>query len=108
MPPIAATTPTRGAAPTLTDPTDLPSFRRVTARRLVATARALGARPELWAPHRAFSPDERHAVRVAATTAWEAWFLGWLPGQTTGLHGLGQRCTFQECPSDCAYRRRVH
>ena len=92
MPPIAATTPTRGAAPGLPGqaaPADLPSFRRVTARRLVATARELGARPELWAPHRAFSPDERHAVRVAATATWEAWLLGWLPGQTTGLHDHG-------------------
>ena len=89
MPPIAATTPRRGAAPAPTGPADLPSFRRPTARRLVATARELGARPELWAPHRGFSPDERHAVRVAATPTWEAWILGWLPGQTTGLHDHG-------------------
>ena len=89
MPPIAATTPRRGAAPAPTGPADLPSFRRPTARRLVATARELGARPELWAPHRGFSLDERHAVRVAATPTWEAWILGWLPGQTTGLHDHG-------------------
>ena len=92
MPPTAATTSSRGAVPATTGPAgsaDLPSFRRVTARRLVATARELGARPELWAPHRAFSPGERHAVRVAATATWEAWLLGWLPGQTTGLHDHG-------------------
>ena len=90
MPPIAATTPSRGAVPTgLADPADLPVLRSPTARRLVATARQLGARPELWATHRAFSPDERHAARVAATGTWEAWLLGWLPGQTTGLHDHG-------------------
>ena len=89
MPPIAATSPSRGAVPAPAGDPDLPSFRRVTARRLVATARELGARPELWGPYRAFSPDERHAVRVAATATWEAWLLGWLPGQTTGLHDHG-------------------
>lgn len=89
MPPIAATTTSRGAVPGPTGTADLPSFRRATVRRLVATARELAARPEVWEPHRAFSADERHAARVAATPAWEAWLLGWLPGQTTGLHDHG-------------------
>ncbi|HTE74423.1 MAG TPA: cysteine dioxygenase family protein [Actinomycetes bacterium] len=90
MPPTAATTTTsRAAVPAPAGPVDLPSFRRATARRLVATARQLAARPELWQPHRAFSADERHAARMAVTPDWEAWLLGWLPGQTTGLHDHG-------------------
>ena len=86
MPPIAATTPSRGAVPAPTGPADtadLPSFRRVTARRLVATARELGTRPELWAPHRAFSPDDRHAVRVVATATPGVYVAAWVEGPTT-------------------------
>jgi hypothetical protein len=89
VPPIAAATTSRAAVPAPAGPADLPLIRRATARRLVATARELAGRPELWQPHRAFSPDERHAARMAATPTWEAWLLGWLPGQTTGLHDHG-------------------
>jgi hypothetical protein len=85
VPPTATTS----TSPATEHLDDLPTFRRATARRLVATARRLAGRPDLWAPHRAFSPDERHAVRVASTETWEAWLLGWLPRQTTGLHDHG-------------------
>jgi predicted metal-dependent enzyme (double-stranded beta helix superfamily) len=71
------------------DLTELPAIRRVTARRLVAAAQQLAAHRSLWAPHVAWSADERPAVRLGSTATYEAWLLTWLPGQTTGLHDHG-------------------
>lgn len=68
---------------------DLPAMPRVTNRRLVSAAWRLAAHRGSWAPLVSWSPDERVAVRVGATSTYEAWLLTWLPGQTTGLHDHG-------------------
>jgi predicted metal-dependent enzyme (double-stranded beta helix superfamily) len=79
------------AIDTATIPTSshLPSLRRRTAGRLVRLARELSGHTDLWAPHVQFAHDSRYAVRVAATSDYEAWLLTWLPGQSTGLHDHG-------------------
>jgi predicted metal-dependent enzyme (double-stranded beta helix superfamily) len=33
--------------------------------------------------------DDRHAVRLLATPAYEAWVIGWWPGQSVPLHDHG-------------------
>ena len=96
MPPVAAPRTTdrhdNAADPSTPATYALPPLRRPTPRRLVAAARALASRPEVWQQHRSFDPRQRGAVRIASGTEqpeYEAWLLTWLPGQTTGLHDHG-------------------
>lgn len=44
---------------------------------------------DLWRPHVHHDPDERARVRLLATLAYELWLLGWMPGQSVGLHDHG-------------------
>jgi predicted metal-dependent enzyme (double-stranded beta helix superfamily) len=76
-------------APTSRVAVDLPTLRRVTARRLVSAAHDLATDRDRWSHLVAYSTDERLAVRLGATDTYEAWLLTWLPGQTTGLHDHG-------------------
>jgi predicted metal-dependent enzyme (double-stranded beta helix superfamily) len=60
--------------------------RAVTPARLVATAQRLVAEAEHWRHRVGFAPEDRTAVRIERTDEYEAWALGWLPGQDTGTH----------------------
>jgi mannose-6-phosphate isomerase-like protein (cupin superfamily) len=58
----------------------------MTPARLVATALRLVADAENWRHTVGFAVADRTAVRVERTHEYEAWALGWLPGQDTGTH----------------------
>ncbi|MFI7676471.1 cysteine dioxygenase [Actinophytocola sp. NPDC049390] len=52
-------------------------------------ARAYAADRTTWARLLRYDPDERFAVRVAATEEQEVWLMSWLPGQETDDHDHG-------------------
>ncbi len=52
-------------------------------RDLVAS---LAARPDLWAPHVAFSDDARHYVSLHRDGHVDIWVLCWTPQNDTGWH----------------------
>jgi hypothetical protein len=43
----------------------------------------------LWQPLVRHDPTERRPVRLLATERYEVWAIGWLPGQSAGLHDHG-------------------
>lgn len=67
----------------------LPHLSSPTPAGLSAVARVLATRSALWRPLVEFDADDRFYTRFAGGDGWEAWLLGWLPGQTTGLHDHG-------------------
>ena len=52
----------------------------------IAAAVAAGDR---WMPHARVDAIRRHHVRLLGTDAYEAWLLGWAPGQHVGMHDHG-------------------
>ena len=44
---------------------------------------------ECWVPHSKVDALRRHHVRLLGTDAYEAWLLGWAPGQHVGMHDHG-------------------
>lgn len=70
-------------------PPDLPALQGAGPTGLHLLARRVAERTDLWRPHVRFAHDNRWSVRVAVTSAYEAWLLTWLPGQSTGLHDHG-------------------
>jgi len=65
--------------------TDEPLPRRVCLQlaHLVADA------PWLWAEHVRHDPGGREPVRLLGTDRYEAWVIGWTPGQSVELHDHG-------------------
>ncbi|MCU1450694.1 MAG: cysteine dioxygenase [Acidimicrobiales bacterium] len=43
----------------------------------------------LWAPHAHVDATRRHHARLLVTDDYEAWLLGWAPGQHVGVHDHG-------------------
>jgi mannose-6-phosphate isomerase-like protein (cupin superfamily) len=52
----------------------------------IAAAVAAG---DCWVPHARVDVGRRHHVRLLGTEAYEAWVLGWSPGQHVGMHDHG-------------------
>ena len=50
----------------------------------------LARAPELWGPHAHHLPGDRRPVRLLATERYEAWVIGWTPGQAVDLHDHGE------------------
>jgi mannose-6-phosphate isomerase-like protein (cupin superfamily) len=44
---------------------------------------------EHWVPHARVDEKRRHHVRLVGTDLYEAWLLGWAPGQHVGMHDHG-------------------
>jgi predicted metal-dependent enzyme (double-stranded beta helix superfamily) len=43
----------------------------------------------LWVPHARVDASRRHHARLLVTDDYEAWLLGWAPGQHVGVHDHG-------------------
>ena len=52
----------------------------------IAAAVAAG---DCWASHARVDVARRHHVRLLGTDVYEAWLLGWAPGQHVGMHDHG-------------------
>jgi mannose-6-phosphate isomerase-like protein (cupin superfamily) len=52
----------------------------------IAAAVAAG---DCWMPHARVDAANRHHVRLLGTDVYEAWLLGWAPGQHVGMHDHG-------------------
>lgn len=44
---------------------------------------------ENWAAHARVDPARRHHMRLLGNDLYEAWLLGWAPGQHVGMHDHG-------------------
>jgi quercetin dioxygenase-like cupin family protein len=42
-----------------------------------------------WAPYARVDAERRHHVRLLGNGRYEAWLLGWAPGQHVGMHDHG-------------------
>ena len=47
------------------------------------------AASQLWVPHAYVDRARRHHVRLLVAETYEAWLLGWAPGQHVGVHDHG-------------------
>jgi len=47
------------------------------------------AAADCWLSHVRVDPERRHHVRLLGTDLYEAWLLGWAPGQHVGMHDHG-------------------
>ena len=56
---------------------------------LAALAGALLGARAVWEGAARFDPEERRPVRLLADEHFEAWVIGWCPGQSLGLHDHG-------------------
>lgn len=56
---------------------------------LADIAEGLARARTLWQAVVRYEPDGRHPVRLLATDRYEAWVIGWLPGQGVSLHDHG-------------------
>jgi len=56
---------------------------------LLDIAEGLAAAEDLWRPHVHHDPAQRRPVRLVAADRWEAWVIGWAPGQGVELHDHG-------------------
>lgn len=54
-----------------------------------SVARALARRTSLWRALARHDEDARRPVRLVATPRYEAWVIGWAPGQAVELHDHG-------------------
>ncbi len=70
-------------------PLGLPALTNASPAGLAGLARVLATRTSIWQPLVRQDPDERYYTRLAGGEGWEAWLLGWWPGQSTGLHDHG-------------------
>ena len=59
-------------------------------RTCVQLARLVADAPWLWEDHVRHDPAGRHAVRLLGTDRYEAWVIGWAPGQSVELHDHGR------------------
>ena len=59
-------------------------------RELLADiATGLAATEALWRPHAHHDPECRQPVRLVVCDLWEAWVVGWTPGQHVDAHDHG-------------------
>jgi predicted metal-dependent enzyme (double-stranded beta helix superfamily) len=56
---------------------------------LAAIATGLGAAPDLWRRRARHDPEQRTHSLLLATPVYDAWVLGWSPGQGIALHDHG-------------------
>ena len=56
---------------------------------LADIATGLAETEELWRPHAHHDPAKRQPVRLVVCDLWEAWVVGWTPGQHVELHDHG-------------------
>ena len=84
------TRPTRTVRHLLPDPAafDVPEPPGVT-RELGDLARGLAATPEVWASRVRHDPSRRFYERVVVTDTYDAWLIGWSPGQAIPAHDHG-------------------
>jgi predicted metal-dependent enzyme (double-stranded beta helix superfamily) len=54
-----------------------------------SVGRALARRTSLWRALARHDDDERQPVRLVVTPRYEAWVIGWAPGQAAELHDHG-------------------
>jgi mannose-6-phosphate isomerase-like protein (cupin superfamily) len=47
------------------------------------------AKGDSWMPHARVDTARRHHVRLLSNGLYEAWLLGWAPGQHVGMHDHG-------------------
>jgi predicted metal-dependent enzyme (double-stranded beta helix superfamily) len=59
------------------------------ARICLQVARLVADAPWLWAEHVRHDPAGREPVRLLASERYEAWVIGWTPGQAVELHDHG-------------------
>jgi len=52
-------------------------------------AAGLAAARRLWSSEVRHDPEQRFFTRLLATEAYDAWLLGWWPGQSVALHDHG-------------------
>ncbi len=64
---------------------DLPD-RDLDRHELMALATSVAADRALWAPHVAFSDDQRHYVSLHRDAHVDVWVLCWTPANDTGWH----------------------
>lgn len=74
--------------PVATTP-NLVAAARLDTATLADIVAGLAQAEDLWRPHVVHDADERARVRLLATPAYEVWLLGWMPGQSVGLHDHG-------------------
>jgi quercetin dioxygenase-like cupin family protein len=55
----------------------------------LAHVAAAVAAADIWVPHARVDGAQRHHVRLLGTAVYEAWLLGWAPGQHVGMHDHG-------------------
>src|SRR5450432_3316727 len=58
-------------------------------RWLGDVATSLAAARELWAPRVLHDPRRRFFERLVATETYDAWLVGWWPGQAIAVHDHG-------------------
>lgn len=56
---------------------------------LADVAGGLAAAEDLWRPHLRHDPYDRPSVRLLASDQYDAWLIGWTPGQQVELHDHG-------------------
>ena len=56
---------------------------------LADIATGLAASEEVWRPHAHHDPTARRPVRLVVCDLWEAWVVGWTPGQHVEAHDHG-------------------
>ncbi len=56
---------------------------------LTDIATGLAASEVLWRPHAHHDPELRRPVRLVVCDLWEAWVVGWTPGQHVDVHDHG-------------------
>ena len=61
----------------------------LTSQLLADIAAGLAASDELWRPHAHHDPTCRRPVRLVVSDLWEAWVVGWTPGQHVDVHDHG-------------------
>jgi predicted metal-dependent enzyme (double-stranded beta helix superfamily) len=70
-------------------PTAHPGSEPLPLHLLADIAKGLAAAQDLWRPHVHHDREERPSVRLLAADRYEAWLLGWTPGQHVELHDHG-------------------
>jgi hypothetical protein len=56
---------------------------------LADIATGLAASEARWRPHAHHPPTDRRPVRLVVCDLWEAWVVGWTPGQHVDVHDHG-------------------
>src|SRR5204863_8848653 len=56
---------------------------------LADIAAGLAGSDALWRPHAHHDPEVRRPVRLVVCDLWEAWVVGWTPGQRVDVHDHG-------------------